>query len=98
MSVSQNFPQGMLLNIHEFGTLDWFIQKMKERKCTHAQLEINQQTTATLNKYVEALKAKNHPRAKELEQYTHGARCTFPDYKCPKPCGFKEGIDETRII
>lgn len=92
------FPQGLLININEFGRLDWFIQKMKERKCTFAQLEIAQQTDLILKKYVEALKAKNHPRAEELEKYTKGARCTFPDYKCPSPCGFSEGVNETRII
>ena len=92
------FPQGLLININEFGRLDWFIQKMKERKCTFAQLEINQQTSLLLKKYVEELCAKNHPRAEELAQYTKGARCTFPDYKCPGPCGFIEGINETRLI
>ena len=92
------FPQGLLININEFGRLDWFIQKMKERKCTFAQLEIAQQTDLILKKYVEELKAKDHPRAEELAQYTKGARCTFPDYKCPSPCGFKEGINETRLI
>ena len=95
---SSVFPQGLLVSINEFGTMDWFIQKMKERKCTFAQLEINQQTSLILNEYVKALKAKNHPRAEELEAYTKGSRCTFPDYKCPSPCGFKEGITETRII
>ena len=92
------FPQGLLININEFGRLDWFIQKMKERKCTFAQLEIAEQTNLILKKYVEELRTKNHPRAEELAQYTKGARCTFPDYKCPSPCGFKEGINETRLI
>jgi len=92
------FPQGLLININEFGRLDWFIQKMKERKCTFAQLEIAQQTDLILKKYIEELRAKNHPRAEELALYTKGSRCTFPDYKCPSPCGFKEGINETRII
>lgn len=90
------FPQGMLINIAEMGTLDNFILKMKERKCTFAQLEINNQTDATLKKYLEQLKATNHPRASELEKYTHGSRCTFPDYNCPAPCGIKEGINGTR--
>ena len=92
------FPQGMLVNINEFGTMDWFIQKMKERKCSASQLEINQQTNETLALYVKHLQAKNHRRAEELAKYTRGARCTFPDYKCPSPCGFKEGIEETRTI
>jgi hypothetical protein len=92
------FPQGMLVNITESGTMNWFIQKMKERKCAQAQDEINKQTNDTLKKYVAELQARNHARAEELNKYTKGARCTFPDYKCPKPCGFKEGIDESRII
>lgn len=92
------FPQGLMININEFGRLDWFIQKMKERKCTFAQLEIAQQTDLILKKYVDELRAKNHPRAEELAQYTKGSRCTFPDYKCPSPCGFAEGINETRLI
>ena len=92
------FPQGMLININEFGTLDCFIQKMKERKCSYAQLETNQQMDSLLKCYVEELQAKNHPRAEELAQYTKGSRCTFPDYKCPSPCGFAEGVKGTRII
>ena len=92
------FPQGLLININEFGRLDWFIQKMKERKCTFAQLEIDQQTDRILRQYVEELQAKNHPRAEELAQYTKGSRCTFPDYKCPSPCRFAEGVKGTRII
>ncbi len=92
------FPQGMLVNINEFGTLDTFILKMKERKCACAQLEINQQTNLILKSYVRALEEKNHSRAEELAQYTKGARCTFPDFKCTNPCGFLEGINETRTI
>ena len=71
---------------------------MKERKCARAQLEINQQTNATLKLYVEALKAKGHKRADELTQYTKGARCTFPNFNCKEKCGFREGIEETREI
>jgi len=92
------FPQGLLIKINEFGRLDWFIQKMKERKCTFAQLEIAQQTDLILKKYVKELRAKSHPRATELAQYIKGSRCTFPDYKCPSPCGFADGINETRLI
>ena len=88
----------MLVNINEMGTMDWFIQKMKERKCTNAKLEINQQTNDTLNQYVKHLQEKRHARAEELAKYARGARCTFPDYKCPGPCGFREGIDESRTI
>jgi hypothetical protein len=80
------------------GTLDAFILKMKERKCTFAQLEINNITNDTLKKYEYALRMKIHPRAEEIIQYTKGSRCTFPDFKCTAPCGFALGIDETRKI
>ncbi len=92
------FPQGMLVQINELGTLDNFILKMKERKCTFAQLEINDVTNQTLKEYVKELERKNHPYAEKLKLYTKGSRCTFPDFKCLQPCGFKEGIIEAREI
>lgn len=95
-SLKDNFPQGILLEVNEMGTLDNFILKLKERKCTFAQLEIERTSTEVLNKYVEGLKRSNHPRYEELKAYTHGSRCTFPDYTCPCPCGVLEGINGTR--
>ena len=92
------WPQGMMVKVIERGTIENFINKLKERKCTYAQLEINQQSNQTLNKYVNVLKSKKHPMASQLEDYTKGSRCTFKDYKCTAPCGFKDGINETRII
>lgn len=93
-----NYPQGTLLKITEMGTLDNFVLKMYERKCTFAQLEINQITSATLKKYENALRIKVHPRAEEMRNYLNGSRCTFPGYKCTSPCGFKLGVNETREI
>ncbi|MBE5758053.1 MAG: FAD-dependent thymidylate synthase [Clostridiales bacterium] len=92
------YPQATLLEINEMGTLDAFILKMKERKCTNAQLEINRVTNDILKKYAYALRMKIHSRAEEIIEYTKGSRCTFPDYKCPTPCGFALGVDETREI
>lgn len=97
-SVSDIYPQGMLVNVNEYGMLDNFILKMMERKCTFAQLEINDVTNEILNKYVTGLEKNNHPRAQEVKNYTKGARCTFSNYTCTAPCGFKEGIVEQRII
>lgn len=34
----------------------------------------------------------------EFEPYQNGSRCTFPDFTCGSPCGFAEGIKETREI
>jgi len=97
-SLGDIYPQATLLEINEMGTLDNFILKMKERKCTFAQLEINQITNETLKKYEYALRLKIHPRAEEIINYTKGSRCTFPDFKCTAPCGFALGINETRLI
>lgn len=97
-SLGDIYPQATLLKVKERGNMDAFILKMKERKCTFAQLEINQITNETLKKYVHALRIKVHPRAEEIIEYTKGSRCTFPDFKCTAPCGFPLGINETRLI
>lgn len=96
--LQDNYPQATLLEINEMGTLDNFILKMKERKCTFAQLEINKVTIETLKKYEYALRMKVHPRAEEIMKYNKGSRCTFPDFKCTAPCAFALGINETRKI
>lgn len=97
-SVGYANPQGELVSINECGTFDKFILKAKERLCSAAQQEIMHQTRETLLKYREELIRANHPLANEIERYTHGARCTFPDYECLSPCGFDEGIKLTRKI
>jgi hypothetical protein len=56
------------------------------------------QTKETLEEYKKALEEKNHPLAKDIEKYSHGARCTFPDFKCSSDCKFKEGKILTRKI
>lgn len=99
--LADNYPQGLLLNVTEMGTMDNFILKMYERKCTFAQLEINMITIDTAHKYEHALKVKNHPRAEEMKNYLSGSRCTFmgdSKYICTSPCGFPLGINETRDI
>ena len=91
-------PQGEIIRINETGTYDKFILKCKERLCSAAQLEIMQQTKETLLKYKKALEEKNSYLAKDIDNYAHGARCTFPDYKCSLDCHFKEGKLLTRKI
>lgn len=91
-------PQATMVEIRESGSLDNLLLKLKERKCSYAQLEINDQSQELIKEYHNALKKDNHPRANEIEKYTYGARCTFPDYTCPSPCGFKEGVQMTREI
>ncbi len=96
--VTSVIPQGELVNVSETGKFDDFILKCKERLCSAAQLEISEQTRSTLLKYKKALEDMGHPLAKEIEPYSHGARCTFPDYECPSDCKFAEGKRLVRKI
>ena len=96
--VSSRIPQATMVQINESGNLQTFVDKLKKRKCTHTQLESAQQVNKTLDKYYFSLKARDSELAKDLEPYRNGARCTFPNYKCASPCGFKLGINEEREI
>lgn len=95
---SKEFPQGMLVQFVERGTFENFVLKLMERKCSFAQLEINQQVNLTLKAYLKSLKEQGHPLYNELEKFSKGSRCTFPNYTCNNPCGFPDGINESRII
>ena len=97
-SVKNIIPQGELILINELGKYDDFILKCKERLCSGAQLEIMKQTKDILSKYKEALIASNHPLKSDIEKYTHGARCTFPDFNCSADCKFNEGKTLKRKI
>lgn len=97
-SVKDVIPNGELVLVNENGNYENFILKCQERLCTAAQLEIMRQTRDTLLKYRDALKESESPLYDDIEKYTHGARCTFPDFECSKPCKFKEGITLTRRI
>ena len=96
--VSCYTPQGELVTISESGKYEDFILKCKERLCSAAQLEIADQTKKTLSKYEEALFKSDSSLFCDILKYTKGARCTFPDYDCPSPCGFSEGIQLKRKI
>ncbi len=86
------YPQGQMFIINEVGSYDNFILKTKERLCSAAQLEINDQTKLILTEYEKELNKKNHYLVNDIKNYTKGAKCTFKDYDCALPCGFKEGI------
>ncbi len=96
--VKDYIPQGELIKISEIGKYDDFILKCKERLCTEAQLEIMEQTKITLLNYKKALEKANHPLKGDIQKYSHGARCTFPNFNCPSNCQFKEGKILTRKI
>ena len=98
-SVARVTPQGEKVKISEVGTYDNFILKCKERLCAEAQLEVNDQTKKTLTKYKEALENSNNRKLSEdIQKYTKGARCTFPDYKCSRDCNFSEAKTLKRKI
>ena len=86
-SVSEYYPQGMLVSIRERGTYEDFVLKCKERACGCAQLEIALRTKKTLAKYLEATKENKEDEIYEyLSKYSKGARCTFPKFICKKMC------------
>ena len=86
-SLKEFFPQGMLVQVNERGTIENFVLKCMERLCGFSQLEIMQETKNIMNKYLEAIKDK--PELYQyLLPYSRGARCTFPGWKCDSPCVF----------
>lgn len=86
-SLEDHYPQGMLINVNERGTVENFVLKCTERLCGAAQLEIMEQTKVTMNKYLEAVK-ENPVIEAYLLPYSKGARCTFPGWKCNSSCIF----------
>ena len=79
-------PQGELILISEMGKYEDFILKCKERLCSAAQVEIMHQTRDTLARYKKYLEDHNNALASDIVKYSHGPRCTFPDYVCPSDC------------
>lgn len=96
-SLSQYFPQGMLVKVNERGTIENFVLKCTERLCGSAQLEIMEQTSEIMNKYLAATLDK--PELHDyLLPYSKGARCTFPGWKCSSPCIFGGKNAMNRLI
>ena len=91
-------PQGELVKISEVGKYEDFILKCKERLCSGAQLEIAEQTRETLLRYKKTLEESGSPLAQDIQKYSHGARCTFPDFDCTSDCKFTEGKKLVRRI
>ena len=95
-SLKDYFPQGMLVQVNERGTIENFVLKCTERLCGCAQLEIMEQTEKIMKKYLEAVKEKTD-LYNYLLPYSKGARCTFPGWKCSAPCifGGKDAMNRT---
>lgn len=97
-SLRDQYPQAMLVDVSEMGNLDDFILKAIERKCSCVLLETTRVVNNILNKYQKALADANHDGAAKLASMQKGAKCTFPNFKCPTPCGFALGVTEKRKI
>lgn len=96
-SLKDFFPQGMLVQVNERGTIENFVLKCTERLCGAAQLEIMEQTAKTMNKYLEEV--KDEPDLYNyLLPYSKGARCTFSGWRCTSPCVFGGKNAMTREI
>lgn len=85
LSISRLYPQGLLVQINERGTLENFLRKCHERLCGTAQLEIMEQTRQTLHRYYSSTKATMPFIANQLAPYLDRPRCKF-GYKCSSPC------------
>lgn len=96
-SLDTLFPQGRMVEINERGTLDDFILKCTERLCGRSQLETAMQTRFTLNYLSRFFEIAKPDLFDRLEPFTHGARCTFPNFKCRNPCmwGWKKALART---
>ncbi len=90
-----DWPQGMLITVHESGKYTDFISKMHERLCGQAQLEIMRRTKATLNDYLDATFSSNKEIYEDLVKYGNGPRCTFA--KCRGACEFGKDALERLI-
>ena len=85
-SIKEKYPQGMLVRICETGSYkELAVSKCRERLCGQAQLEIMQQTAATLKKYVKGVENYDQEIYEEMKKYDVGTRCNW-GYKCDAPC------------
>lgn len=96
-SLKEFYPQGMLVNVNERGTIENFVLKCTERLCGAAQLEITKQTKEIMDRYLEEVKEETE-LYNYLLPYSKGARCTFPGWKCSSPCMFGAKNAITRNI
>ena len=85
-SLADCFPQGMLVQINERGTVENFVLKCTERLCGVAQLEIADQTKQTMNMFLDNTKDSKPEIYEYLLPYSKGARCTFPSFNCARQC------------
>lgn len=66
-SLESIVPQGTIIGINERGTIENFILKLKERKCSATQLETDKTTTLQLYHYITELKNKKYFNQSKLD-------------------------------
>lgn len=84
-SLKYNYPQAMLVSVHEWGHYLDFYSKAVERMCGHVLIETMETTGKLFEKY--ARNVTDEFLAKELFSNCVGkAKCLFPGVKCVSPC------------
>ena len=92
-SIAGNYPQGLLVNICERGTVENLINKAYERLCGQAQLEIMRITSQTIKRFILEVECTYPDIHDELKRIDVGSRCNF-GWECNEPCFFgKKAFD-----
>jgi len=86
-SLVKNYPQGILVDVHEYGNYLDFLSKAGERICGHAQLEIMNNTIDTLKEYSNSVSNDSYIYS-VLSDYVLKAKCCFPGGSCSSKCLF----------
>ena len=97
-SVKHVYPQGMMVNVIEYGTADNFFLKCTERMCGRVQLEVMKSTIETLERFKlnsSNLSDRNFETLANMTSNGIVPRCGFKGYKCLEGCvwGIKNGLD-----
>lgn len=95
--VSNNYPQALMVDINERGTVEDFILKCMERMCGAAQHETMKNTESILHRYMRNV--RDVPNLHDyLATYDVGARCNYPNWKCNSPCVFGKKEGTKRLV
>ena len=98
-SLKEGFPQGVLLDINERGTIEMFCLKCHERMCGAAQLEICLQTKASLDKMIKLINPNRYPDIRDMLMcYRDKTKCQLGYYVCDRPCPLGPKNAFTRLI
>ena len=98
-SMKFNYPQGMLVNINESGSMDDFIDKLYERNCCQAQLETTRNCNQVFYRYLESLKLTMQNSLHDKLAKYEGPRCKFDGFdKCNSRCLFGRNNYKSREI